>query len=274
MKSKLLATVGLLMITVLLATSQVSAITNVVTPEFVDHQGEAASFDPAYVEFSTEETILGAHSVKMSIPEGAIPADRWGLGLNVETRLATGMSRIRGLALYSDIFFKVYFEVPEFDPDPMNHAPLYVSLILYDKTNDVWVSMIPTTTLYDAWGGARMSFSTLENGWWIATPVEGSNALWTAWRFDGTPWCPVGTFPWGSPIPRILTLSEWDTYIANSGLNVMVRKVNIQFGYRPSIVHQDWDGDGIPEEHYAGVDWGTVYVDELSFAGRTLDFEP
>jgi len=37
---------------------------------------------------------------------------------------------------------------------------------------------------------------------------------------------------------------------------------------------EDWDGDGTAEEHYAGVSWGTVYVDELSFAGRTLDFEP
>ena len=204
--------------------------------------------------------------MKMDIPEGAIPDDRYGLGLNAETRLATGMSRSRGLALYEDISFKVYFESPAFDPDPTEHAPLYVTLILYDRTNDVWVSMIPTTE--DAWGSARMSFSVPdENGWRTATPVGGSDALWTAWTFGGTPW-PVG---WPD---NVMTLSNFDVYIVNNGLDVVVRKVNIQFGYRPPGVHQDWDDDGTPEWHSSGIAHGTVYVDKLKFSDRILNFEP
>jgi len=267
MKSKLTAVVSLLMIAVLLATSQVSAITNVVTPEFEDHD-----IPGVVVDFSTARTVIGEHSVLMSIPEDAIQG--WGLGLNAENRLATGMSRSRGLALYSDISFKVNFldnplgVPPVGEPYPVQpavSAPLYVTLILYDKTNDVWVSMIPTTGPYDAWGGARMSFSGPDgNGWRIATPVYGNNANWTAWTFGGALWYPEGVYPWHTPEnpapkPRTATLAQWDAFIAEHGLDVVVRKVNIQFGY----MHPTY-----------GTTWGTVYVDGLSFAGRTLDFEP
>jgi len=268
MKSKLMAVVGFLMIAILLATSQVSAITNVVTPEFEDHD-----ISGAVVGFSIVRTVLGEHSVIMSIPEGAI--QDWGLGLNAESRLATGMSRRLGLALYSDISFKVNFldnpqgEPPINEPYPVNpgavSAPLYVTLILYDKTNDVWVSMIPTTGAYDAWGGARMNFSDPdENGWRIATPVGGNNANWTAWTFGGALWYPDDVYPWHTPEnpapkPRTVTLAQWDAFIASLGLKVEVRKVNIQFGYMHPLY---------------GTTWGTVYVDGLSFAGRTLDFEP
>ena len=185
---------------------------------------------------------------------------------------------------FQDISFKANFldnpqgEPPIDEPYPVQpavSAPIYVTLILYDKTNGVWVSMIPTTELFDAWGGARMVFSAPdENGWRAATPVGSSVALWTAWTFEGNPWLATEFFPWGAPIPQLMKLPEWDAYTAALGLDVKVRKVNIQFGYRPPVVHQDWDGDGIPEAHDLGVSYGTVYVDGLSFGGRTLDFEP
>jgi hypothetical protein len=254
MKTKVITTIMLTLFLLVLATVPVQAtIINVVTPEFEDHD-----IPGAVVDFSTARTILGEHSVLMSIPEGVI--EGWGLGLNAETRLATGMSRSRGLAMYKDISFKANFldnplgEPPANVPYPVQpavSAPLYVTLILYDRTNEVWVSMIPTTL--DAWGGARMSFSEPdENGWRTATPVGGSTALWTAWTFGGTPW-PVG---WPD---NVMTLLNFDAYIMANGLDVVVRKVNIQFGYMHPVY---------------GTTWGTVYVDGLSFADRTLDFEP
>jgi len=238
MKSKLMAVVSLLIITVLLATSQVSAITNVVTPEFVDHQGEATSFDPAYVEFSAEETILGAHSVKMYIPEGAIPSpppEVWNLGLNAEVRLATGMSRSRGLVLYNDVSFKAKMV------DVYGGQLPYVSLILYDRTHDVWVSMVSYEAVQSGPDG---------DGWYTITVPSSAN--WWGWTFGGGYYGPVD----GSGNPAPCPLSGWDKWIATNHFDVDVRKVNIQFGY------------------YAYGLWGTVYVDGLSFAGRILDFEP
>jgi len=231
MKSKLLAAVGLLMITILLATPQVSAITNVVTPVFEEHEGEEPSFNPAYVEFSTEETILGVHSVKMHIPEGAIPSpppERWNLGLNAEVRLATGMSRSRGLVLYDGVSFKA-----KPGADGVNGPYPYVSLILYDRTHGVWVSMVS----YDA------QRTPDGDGWYTITVQPG--AYWDGWMFNGTHYG-LG----------YVSLSQWDGWIKSGGIDVDVRKVNIQFGY------------------YAYGVWGTVYVDGLCFAGRTLDFEP
>jgi len=255
MRSKLMAVVSLLMIAVLLATSQVQAAAiKIVTPAFEDHD-----ISGAVVDFSTAETVLGAHSVEMSIPEGVI--EGWGLGLNVEVTMP-GVSTGLGLSRYAGISFKANFldnplgappvGVP-YPEQPAISAPLYVSLILYDKTNNVWVSMIPTTA--DAWGGARMIFLEPDaNGWRTATPVGGSTALWIAWTFEGTVW------PGLSPYPgEVMTLSQWDTYIAANNLNVKVMKVNIQFGY----MHPDY-----------GTTWGTVYVDQLETHGFILNFEP
>jgi len=250
MKSKLMAVVGLLMI-VVLATSQVQAAAiKTVTPAFEDHD-----ISGAVVDFIAARTVLGAHSVNMSIPEGVI--EGWGLGLNVEVMMP-GVSTGLGLSRYAGISFKANFldnplgappvGVP-YPEQPAISAPLYVSLILYDKTNDVWVSMIPTTV--DAWGGARMSFSAPdENGWRTATSTD----LWIAWTFGGTLW--PGLLPYPG---EVMTLSDWDAYIEANNLNVKVMKVNVQFGY----MHPDY-----------GTTWGTVYVDQLSFAGRILDFEP
>jgi len=221
MKSKLLATVGLLMITVLLATSQVSAITNVVTPEFEDHD-----ISGAVVELSTEQTVIGVHSVKMSIPQGEI-GEVYNLGLNAEVRLATGMSRSRGLVLYDGVSFKA-----KPGAEGVN-GPLYVSLILYDRTDRVWVSIL---NYAPEWSGPD------GDGWCTVTVPAGSP--WDGWTFLGDHYG-----------PGYVSLTVWDEWIKSEGIDVDVRKVNIQFGY-------GW---------YA---WGTVYVDVLSFAGRTLDFEP
>jgi len=221
MKSKLMAAVSLLMITVLLATSQVSAITNVVTPEFEDHD-----MSGAVVEFTTEETVLGAHSVKMYIPQGVI-GEVYNLGLNAEVRLATGMSRSRGLVLYDGVSFKA-----KPGADGVN-GPLYVSLILYDRTNGFWVSILNYAPV---WYGPDAE------GWYTVTVPAGSS--WDGWTFGGDHYG-----------PGYVSLTGWDQWIASNHFDVDVRKVNIQFGY-------GW---------YA---WGTVYVDALSFAGRTLDFEP
>ena len=244
--------------------------TKTVTPLFEDHEGEESLFDPAFVEFSTAFTILGDNSVKMDIPDGAIPDDGWGLGLNVEVKMA-GVSTGLGLSRYDGISFKVYFESPAFDPDPTEHAPLYVSLILYDKTNNVWVSMIPTSVPWPyggGWGSASMVFSGPDSaGWRTATPDP--SGLWIAWSFAGGGW--PGLTNW---YDEVMTLSDWDAYIAANNLNVKVQKVNIQFGYRPPGVYQDWDGDGIPEYHSLGTSWGTVYVDQLKTHGFILDFEP
>jgi len=221
MKSRLMAVVGLLMITILLATSQVSAITNVVAPEFEDHD-----ITGAVVEFSTEQTALGTHSVKMHIPQGEI-GEVYNLGLNAEVRLATGMSRSRGLILYDGVSFKAK------PGEGGVNGPLYVSIILYDRTSRVWVSILNYAPV---WSGPDPS------GWYTLTvPVGGS---WDGWTFGGAHYG-----------PGYVSLTAWDQWIASQGFDVDVRKVNIQFGY-------GW---------YA---WGTVYVDVLSFAGRTLDFEP
>jgi hypothetical protein len=235
-----------------------AAAMRVVTPTFEKHD-ELAWVYPPFIDFSTEQTILGTHSVKMHIPEGAVPG--WGFGLNAEVMMA-GISTGLGLSRYAGISFKANFHgnplgaPPVGEPYPVQpavSAPLYVTLILYDRTNDVWVSMIPTTL--DAWGGARMIFSGPdENGWRTATPVGGSTALWIAWTFGGTLW------PGLSPYPgEVMTLSDWGAYIAANNLNVKVQKVNIQFGY----MHPDY-----------GTTWGTVYVDQLKTHGFILDFEP
>jgi len=221
MKSKLMAAVSLLMITVLLATSQVSAITNVVTPEFEDHD-----MSGAVVEFTTEETVLGAHSVKMYIPQGVI-GEVYNLGLNAEVRLATGMSRSRGLVLYDGVSFKAK------PGEGGVNGPLYVSIILYDRTNRVWVSIL---------NYAPEPSGPDTDGWYTFTVLV--DEPWDGWMFNGTHYG-----------PGYVSLTIWDQWIKSEGFDVDVRKVNIQFGY-------GW---------YA---WGTVYVDALSFAGRTLDFEP
>lgn len=222
-----------------------AAATKVVAPGFEDHD-----VPDAILQFSTEQTMLGANSVKMSIPAG----DDWGQGLNVEVT-TPGVVGGLGLSRYRRIIFKAQYEGN--DPGSPGTAPLYVSLILYDRTNDVWVSMIPTCDLYVCWGGVSMSFSEPDSGGW-RTAKPGTD-LWTAWRFDGKPWEPAGTFPWDGDIPRISSLSDWDDYVEVNNLNVKVKKVNIQFGYRPVAY-----GGGA----------GTVYVDGLATHGFILDFEP
>lgn len=201
------------------AVPAVSEIANVVTPEFA-----TSGIPGAVAQFSTEETTLGAHSVKMHIPANVHPAD-YQCGLNAEVRLATGMSRSRGLVLYDGISFKA---------KPANPGRfVYVSLILHDRTNGVWVSMLN----YGA------SWVPGDGGWYTVTVPVG--ASWDGWTFGGAHYGP-GYVP----------LADWDNWAAQHGLDLDVRRVNIQVGYDASTSS------------------GTVYVDGLSFGGRTLDFEP
>jgi hypothetical protein len=174
------------------------------------------------VQFSTEATVLGAHSVKMQIPAGGHPG-HW--GLNAEVQLATVESSSRGLALYDGV---------SFEAKPANPGRfLYVSLIVYDRTQGVWVSMLNYSPV---WAPA-------ENGWYTVTVPAG--APWDGWVFNGARYGP-GYVP----------LAEWDAWAAKHGLDLDVKRVNIQFGY--------------DESQSAG----TAYVDGLTFGGSTLDFEP
>ena len=201
------------------AAPAVSEITNVVTPELVTN-----GIPGGMVQFSTEATVLGTHSVKMQIPAGGHPAG-YGWGLNAEVQLATGMSRSRGLALYDGVSFKA---------KPANPGrSLYVSLILHDRTRGAWVSLLNYSPV---WAPA-------ENGWYTVTVPAG--APWDGWIFGGSHYGP-GYVP----------LAEWDSWVERHGIDLDVRRVNIQFGY---------DASTAP---------GTAYVDGLSFDGRTLDFEP
>ncbi len=219
-------TLAVLLAMLVAAVPAVAQSTNVVTPEFEDHD-----ITGAVVDFSTEQTTLGANSVKMYIPEGGIP-DVYNLGLNAEVRLATGMSRSRGLVMYDGVSFKAK------PGDGIGGHALYVSLILYDATNRVWVSMLNYGPSWSEPDGA---------GWCTVNVPVG--AEWDAWTFGGDAW-PVGIDP------GYISLAGWDAFIASEGIDARVRKVNIQFGY-----------DANPSA-------GTVYVDGLSFADRTLDFEP
>jgi hypothetical protein len=215
----LLRAIGTVAVLVLVGAMPVSGINNVVTPGFAVN-----GIRGGVVQFSTEETILGTHSVEMYIPASGPPAG-YGSGLNAEVRLATGMSRSRGLVLYDGISFKA---------KPANPGRfLYVSLILYDRTNGVWVSMLNYGV---AWVPAS-------DGWYIVTVPVG--ASWDGWTFGGSHYGP-GYVP----------LADWDNWVAQHGVDLDVRRVNIQFGYDASLSS------------------GTAYVDGLSFADRTLDFEP
>ena len=217
----LLRAMGIAVVLVMVgAVPAVSEITNVVTPEFETH-----GIPGAVAQFSTEETTLGTHSVKMHIPANAHPAEyQW--GLNAEVRLATGMSRSRGLVLYDDISFKAKLANPG--------RFVYVSIILHDRTNGVWVSMLNYSPV---WTGPDAA------GWCTVTVPAG--APWDAWTFGGAHYGP-GYVP----------LTDWDNWVTQQGVDLDVREVNIQFGYD------------------ASTSFGTVYVDGLSFGGRTLDFEP
>ncbi len=217
----LLRAMGIAVVLVMLgAVPAVSEITNIVTSEFETH-----GIPEAVAQFSTEETTLGAHSVKMRIPDNKHPAEyQW--GLNAEVRLATGMSRSRGLVLYDGVSFKA---------KPANPARfVYVSIILHDRTNGVWVSML---NYGPAWVRAG------DSGWYTVTVPVG--APWDGWTFGGAHYGP-GYVP----------LTDWDNWVAQQGVDLDVRQVNVQFGYD------------------ASTSFGTVYVDGLSFGGRTLDFEP
>jgi len=227
--------IGLVLLLALATTGSVvraQDIYNIVRPKFEDHEGELECFDAASAEFSEAETVLGDQSVKMYIPQTCIPEGVFYLGVNAETRLATGMSRQRGLAFYDGISFKAKPGVEG------RHGALNVSLILYDNTNDVWVSMLTYDTTCSADG----------DGW--QTCVAPVGAGWDAWAFTGESWPDA----LGYPDAGYVSLADWDEYIADNDLDAKVRKVNIQFGYDPNA-------------------WGTVYVDGLSFANRTLDFE-
>lgn len=128
---KTTATLTAIVLLVLVAVPVLAS--QVVTPEFNDHEIPGAVLD-----FTTDETILGDHSVEMTIPKGVI-GDQYNLGLDVDVRHSTGRSRRLGLALYDDISFKAKLG-DEF------HGWLYNGLILYDKTNDLWVSLMPDGT--------------------------------------------------------------------------------------------------------------------------------
>lgn len=256
---RLIAVAVALVLLLAMAVPVLAAKTNVVSPEFDDH-----GIVGAVAELSTEETVLGIHSVKMSIPDGGI-GDQYNLGIDTNVRLATGMSRRQGLALYDNISFKAKLGT-EF------HGWLYNGLILYNRTNELWVSLMPDgTTLGDP----------DDEGWRMMTPGTPGTLLdgevaWSGYSFDSAPWPPeeLGIWPppgqpgWNDPWPveqngvryypwsgPVMSLSNWDEYIEANNLDVKVRKVQIKFGFNP-------------------YGWGTVYVDGLSFADRTLDFEP
>jgi len=198
----------------------VSETSNTVAPVFAVN-----GIPGGVVQFSTEATVLGTHSVKMQIPAGGHPAG-YGWGLNAEVYLATGMSRSRGLALYDGVSFKA---------KPANPGrSLYVSLILHDRSTGAWVSMLSYAPVWAAAG---------DSGWYTVTVPAG--APWDGWTFGGAHYG-----------PGYVALAEWDSWIERHGIDLDVRRVNIQFGY---------DASTAP---------GTAYVDGLSFDGRTLDFEP
>ena len=111
---------------------------------------------------------------------------------------------------------------------------LYVSLILYDHTNGVWVSMLDYGAVWTPVG---------DSGWYTVTVPVGTP--WDGWTFGGVHYG-----------PRYVPLADWDNWVAQHGVDLDVRRANIQFGYATSTSS------------------GTVHVDGLSFGGRTLDFEP
>jgi len=189
--------------------------------------------------FSTEETVLGSNSVELSIPQGAI-GEVYNLGLNAEV-IFPGRDEDRqdqdrqdqdlGLSQYDGVSFKA-----KAGPAGV-HGPLCVSIILYDDTDNVWVSMLNYSPV---WTGPDA------RGWFTVTVPAG--APWDAWTFGGDAW-PVGRDP------GYISLTQWDQYIRAQRIDADVRKLNIQLGY-------GWNA------------WGTVYVDGLAAHGFLLDFEP
>ena len=200
-----------------------AAGTSVVTRPVFATQGISGSV----AGFSPEETILGRNSVKLSIPQGVI-GEVYNLGLNAEVTMP-GHAPGLGISMYDGVSFRA-------KPGPPGvHGSLFVSIILYDDTHDVWVSMInysPVWTAPDAGG-------------WSTVSVP-AGASWDAWTFGGDAW-PVG----GDP--GYVSLAQWDQYIHAQGIKAEVKKLNIQFGY-------GWHA------------WGTVYVDGLAAHGFLLDF--
>ncbi len=202
-----------------------AAGTRVVTlPVFATH-----GMSGSVAEFSTEETILGSNSVKLSIPQGVI-GEVYSLGLNAEVAMP-GEAMGLGMSIYDGVSFKA-----KPGPDGI-HGPLCVSIILYDGTHDVWVSMLNYSPVWTEPDAA---------GWCTVTVPAG--ASWDAWTFGGDAW-PVGSDP------GYVSLAQWDHYIHAQSINAEVKKLNIQFGY-------GWHA------------WGTVYVDGLAAHGFILDFEP
>lgn len=226
MRGKVLASVGMgAALLVLGALPGLAAGTSVVTTPVLATQGMSGSV----AGFSPEETILGSNSVKLSIPQGVI-GEVYNLGLNAEVTMPDH-ARGLGISIYDGVSFMAKAGPPGI------HAPLFVSIVLYDDTHDVWVSMLNYSPV---WTGPDAG------GWSTVTVPAG--APWDAWTFGGDVW-PVG----GDP--GYVSLEQWDQYIHAQGIKAEVRKLNIQFGY-------GWDA------------WGTAYVDGLAAHGFLLDFEP
>lgn len=239
-----------LLVTIVLSVPVLAAATKVVAPEFDDHD---LSDYGAILEFSDEETILGDHSVKMFIPYEGCP--HWyNLGLDVNVTMP-GVVRGLGLSRYKNISFKA--NVVE-----LTGGWLYNGLILYDRTNHLWVSLMPDGTTI---GNPDV------NGWSTVTPgspgtlTPEGEVRWSGYTFDGEPWPRLADgyawpdpsdeviyYPWSGPV---MPLSNWDEYIDANDINVKVEKVQIKFGFSP-------DGGG------------TLYVDGLATHGFVLDFEP
>lgn len=226
MRGKVLGSAGMgAALLVLSALPGLAAGTSVVTtPVFATH-----GMSGSVAGLSAEETILGRNSVKLSIPQGVI-GEVYNLGLNAEVAMP-GEHVGQGMSMYDGVSFRA-------KPGPPGvHGPLFVSIILYDDTHDVWVSMLNYSPVWTEPDAA---------GWCTVTVPAG--ASWDAWTFGGEAW-PVGRDP------GYVSLAQWDQYTHTQGIKAEVKKLNIQFGY-------GWNA------------WGTVYVDGLAAHGFLLDFEP